>query len=217
MPNNGRFRFPGNGIFHGDNTADDSCTGQQLVVQISTAYPPTGGSPMATYPRLLTVAGSDFGGGAGIQTDLKTFTALGAFGMSGITAVTAQNTRDVVGVYPMTPAQVNAQLDAVLTDIGIDAIKTDMLLNASIIEAIAVRLSKNVSDTSRNSPRSFNLVIDPVMIAKSCDALLEDNSIKALHQHLLPLGRVVTSNVPEAEVLTCMTVRHRDDMVAAAR
>lgn len=172
---------------------------------------------MTSYPRLLTVAGSDSGGGAGIQADLKTFTAFGTYGMSVVTAVTAQNTRAVQGVYPLTPAQVDEQLQAVLSDIGVDAVKTGALVHADIIEVVAARLRQYAADANSPSSRSVNLVVDPVMIAKSGDPLLEDDAVDALRQHLIPLAAVVTPNIPEVEVLTGMSVRSRDDMVEAGR
>lgn len=161
-----------------------------------------------TMPRALTIAGSDSGGGAGIQADLKTFTALGVFGTSALTAVTAQNTLGVTGVYPLTPGQVAAQLDAVLADIGTDAAKTGMLLDTPIIAAVADRL-RHYGVT--------NLVLDPVMIAKDGHPLLLAQAQQALRELLLPLAAVVTPNLPEAEALTGLTIRTRDDMVAAAR
>lgn len=161
-----------------------------------------------TLARALTIAGSDSGGGAGIQADLKTFTALGVFGTSAITAVTAQNTRGVTGVYPLTPEQVWAQLDAVLSDIGTDAAKTGMLFDAPIISVVADRV------------RHYgvkNLVLDPVMIAKGGHPLLLPQAQAALRELLLPLAAVVTPNLPEAEALTGITIHTHDDMVAAGR
>lgn len=163
---------------------------------------------MAKTARALTIAGSDSGGGAGIQADLKTFTVLGTYGMSVITAVTAQNTIGVSGVYPLTAEQVAAQLEAVLSDIGTDAVKTGMLVNAQVIEAVAATLRRY---------NARNLVIDPVMVAKSGDKLLADDSHHALREHLLPLATVVTPNIPEAEALTGATVRTKEDMLAAGR
>lgn len=161
-----------------------------------------------TMARALTIAGSDSGGGAGIQADLKTFTALGVFGTSAITAVTAQNTRGVAGVYPLTPEQVWAQLDAVLSDIGTDAAKTGMLFDVPIISVVADRV------------RHYgvkNLVLDPVMIAKGGHPLLLPQAQAALREMLLPLAAVVTPNLPEAEALTGITIRTHDDMVTAGR
>lgn len=160
-----------------------------------------------TMPRALTIAGSDSGGGAGIQADLKTFTVLGVYGMSVVTAVTAQNTLGVQGVYPLTPDQVAAQLDSVLSDIGTDAAKTGMLFDAPIIEVVADRIR-------RYGIR--NLVVDPVMIAKGGQALLLPEAQAALREKLLPLAAAVTPNLPEAEALTGMKVRSREDMAAAA-
>lgn len=163
---------------------------------------------MADVARVLTIAGSDSGGGAGIQADLKTFTVLGTYGMSVITAVTAQNTRGVTGVYPLTAEQVAAQLEAVLSDIGTDAAKTGMLFDASIIEAVADVLKRY--DVK-------NLVIDPVMVAKSGDKLLADEAHDALVQYLVPLATVITPNIPEAEELTGLIIRTKEDMVQAGR
>lgn len=158
--------------------------------------------------RALTIAGSDSGGGAGIQADLKTFTALGVFGTSSLTAVTAQNTLGVTGVYPLTPEQVAAQMDAVLSDIGTDAAKTGMLFDVPIITTVAERL------------RYYgvpNVVIDPVMFARSGHALLLPEARTALRDLLLPLAAVVTPNVLEAEALTGMAITTRADMATAAR
>lgn len=159
-----------------------------------------------TMPRALTIAGSDSGGGAGIQADLKTFTVLGVFGTSALTAITAQNTLGVSGVYPLTPDQVAAQLDAVLADIGTDAVKTGMLFDAPIIEVVSDRVKRFAIR---------NLVVDPVMIAKGGQPLLLSQAQTALRDLLLPLAAVVTPNLPEAEALTGLPVRTRFDMAAA--
>lgn len=161
-----------------------------------------------TLARALTIAGSDPGGGAGIQADLKTFTALGVYGMAVITAVTAQNTLGVSGVYPLTPDQVAAQIDAVLSDIGADAAKTGMLFDASIIEIVADRVQ-------RWGVR--HLVVDPVLVAKGGQRLLKPEAEAALRERLLPLAALVTPNLPEAAALTGLPVRDREGMVAAAR
>ncbi len=161
-----------------------------------------------TLPRALTIAGSDSGGGAGIQADLKTFTALGVYGTSAITCVTAQNTLGVTGVYPLTAEQVAAQLDAVLADIGTDSAKTGMLYDPQIIATVADRVR-------RYGIR--NLVVDPVMIAKSGHPLLLPEAQAALRDLLVPLALVVTPNLPEAEALTGMAIRTRADMEAAGR
>lgn len=163
---------------------------------------------MADVARVLTIAGSDSGGGAGIQADLKTFTVFGTYGMSVITAVTAQNTLGVSGVYPLTAEQVTAQLEAVLSDIGTDAAKTGMLFDASVIEAVAQAVRRYRVD---------NLVVDPVMVAKSGHKLLADEAHDAMKRHLLPLAKVVTPNIPEAEVLTGVTVRTKEDMIEAGK
>ncbi len=159
-------------------------------------------------PTALTIAGSDSGAGAGIQADLKTFAAHGVYGTSAITALTAQNTIGVTAVHAVPDDIVAAQIEAVVTDIGCDAVKTGMLANSTIVEAVAAAIE------SMDLP---NLVVDPVMIAKSGDSLLDDEAIHALRWTLLRLARVVTPNIPEAEVLAKMTVRTRDDMREAAR
>jgi hydroxymethylpyrimidine/phosphomethylpyrimidine kinase len=163
---------------------------------------------MARAPIALTIAGSDSGGGAGIQADLKTFSALGVYGASAITAVTAQDTRRVYGFVELEPAFVAAQIDAVLDDIGADAVKTGMLAGASIIEAVAERL---------RHWRVDNLVVDPVMVAKGGDKLLHDDAVQALRETLLPLALVATPNLPEAEVLVGRPVRTWDEVRDAAR
>src|SRR5262245_23815196 len=159
-------------------------------------------------PRALTIAGSDSGGGAGIQADLKTFAAFGVYGTSAITALTAQNTKGVSGVHLVPSEFVTAQIEAVAADIGCDAVKTGMLATSAIVEAAAAAIE------ALELP---NLVVDPVMVAKSGDRLLDDDAVHALKRTLLPLARVVTPNVPEAEVLAGMAIRSRDDMMEAAR
>jgi hydroxymethylpyrimidine/phosphomethylpyrimidine kinase len=159
-------------------------------------------------PKALTIAGSDSGGGAGIQADLKTFTAFRVFGMSVITAVTAQNSVGVQGVENLPPAFVAQQLRSVLTDFGTDAAKCGMLSTAPIIEAIADTLAEHPIE---------RLVVDPVMVAKSGDALLRPDAKDALIKRILPLALVVTPNLPEAEALAGMPVEDRKDMEEAAR
>lgn len=159
------------------------------------------------YPRALTIAGSDSGGGAGIQADLKTFAALGCYGMSVITALTAQNTVAVAGIHPVPPDFIAAQLDAVMEDIGADAIKVGMLHSAEVIVTVAERL--------RRYPQ-VPVVVDPVMVAKSGDRLLREDAVTALRGVLLPLATVLTPNLPEAETLLGRRVRDRDAMNAAA-
>lgn len=163
--------------------------------------------PGRRVPRALTVAGSDSGGGAGIQADLKTFAARGVYGTSAITALTAQNTLGVHGVHLVPPAFVAQQIDAVMADIGADAWKTGMLANAEIIAIVAERV------------RHYHvgrLVVDPVMVAKGGAPLLEPAAQQALVNELLPLAYVVTPNLPEAEALTGLTVVDRAGMAAAA-
>ena len=159
-------------------------------------------------PKALTIAGSDSGGGAGIQADLKTFSAYRVFGLSVITAVTAQNSVGVQGVENLAPAFVARQLRSVLEDFGVDAAKCGMLSVAPIIEAVAGALAEHPID---------KLVVDPVMVAKSGDSLLQPDAVEALIRHILPLALVVTPNLPEAEVLSGITVSNREDMEEAAR
>ena len=158
--------------------------------------------------RALTIAGSDSGGGAGIQADLKTFAAHGVYGMSAITAVTAQNTLGVVAWEALSADLVAAQIEAVADDIGVDAVKTGMLANAAIVEAVAAAIR------SLELPQ---LVVDPVMIAKGGDRLLEEDAVQAIVTELLPQAHVVTPNVPEAEVLSGRPIRSTVDMHDAGR
>ncbi|MFJ7935238.1 bifunctional hydroxymethylpyrimidine kinase/phosphomethylpyrimidine kinase [Sporosarcina sp. NPDC096371] len=155
----------------------------------------------------MTVAGSDSGGGAGIQADLKTFQELGVFGTSALTAVTAQNTLGVHGVYPIEAAGVTAQMRAVLDDFNVGAVKTGMLFSADIIQAVAETLQSYGSPT---------LIIDPVMIAKGGASLLLEEAVHALKTFLLPMACVITPNIPEAEVLAGMTIETDRDVEEAA-
>lgn len=159
-------------------------------------------------PRALTIAGSDSGGGAGIQADLKTFAALGVYGASVITAITAQNTVGVRAIHEVPPDVVAAQIDAVLEDIGADAAKTGMLSSAPIIEAVAGRIAAH---------GLRNLVVDPVMVAKSGDRLLREDAIRALKERILPLATVVTPNGPEATELSGVAVVDLETAREAAR
>ena len=156
----------------------------------------------------LTVAGSDSGGGAGIQADLKTFSAFGVFGTSAVTAVTAQNTVGVRRWQALAPDLVADQIDAVLEDIGADAVKTGMLANAEIVTVVAERLRRFEVE---------NLVVDPVMIAKSGDALLEPAAQEALKAELLPLAAVITPNLPEAAALLGVERVGAEDMGRAGQ
>jgi hydroxymethylpyrimidine/phosphomethylpyrimidine kinase len=162
-----------------------------------------------TPPRLLTLAGSDSGGGAGIQADLKTFAAHGTYGMSVITALTAQNTREVRAVHEVPPEMVAAQIAAVFDDIGVDAVKIGMLASAPIIRAVAEQLRRCCTP-------GLPIVLDPVMIAKSGAALLRDDAVEALMAELLPLCTLVTPNAPELERLTGLPVTSEEQQLQAA-
>jgi hydroxymethylpyrimidine/phosphomethylpyrimidine kinase len=159
-------------------------------------------------PVALTIAGSDSGGGAGIQADLKTFAALGVHGTSVITAITAQNTVTVTDILELPIEIIRAQIDAVVIDMKVDAAKTGMLASSAIIEAVASAIDAHAIR---------NLVVDPVMIAKGGATLLRDDAIVALRNLLLPLAAVITPNLPEAEVLLGRPVRTVDDRRQAAR
>jgi len=159
-------------------------------------------------PKALTIAGSDSGGGAGIQADLKTFAALGVYGMSVVTALTAQNTREVLAVVEPPPEMVRAQIDAVMSDIDADAVKTGMLSSAEIVAEVAAGIERYDMQ---------NVVVDPVMVAKSGDRLLREDAVDAVIEHLLPLTFIVTPNIPEAEVLAGRTIQTDADMIEAAR
>ncbi|MCP4671391.1 MAG: bifunctional hydroxymethylpyrimidine kinase/phosphomethylpyrimidine kinase [Desulfobacula sp.] len=163
---------------------------------------------MKSYHRALTIAGSDSGGGAGIQADLKTFSAIGCFGMSAITALTAQNTHSVTGIFPVPPEFIGQQIDAVMEDIGTDAVKIGMLHSPEVIETVANKIEQwNPS----------NIVLDPVMISKSGDKLLRDDAIKTLKILLIPKASIITPNLPEASVLLGWEIKTMDDMNKAAR
>jgi len=158
--------------------------------------------------RVLTIAGSDSGGGAGIQADLKTITVLGGFGMSVVTALTAHNTLGVTAIHEVSPEFVAAQFDAVATDIGIDAAKTGMLSTSGIICTVAAKIRQY---------RIEKIVIDPVMVAKGGAALIREEAMATLVAELLPLALVLTPNIPEAEVLTGIEINNLSDMKKAAR
>ncbi len=161
-----------------------------------------------TLPVALTIAGSDSGAGAGIQADLKTFASLRVYGLTVITAITAQNTVGVRAVQEIGVDIIKAQLDAVAEDFSIGAVKTGMLSSAAIIGTVADAIARH---------RLRPLVVDPVMIAKSGDRLLREDAVEALRRRLLPLAAVVTPNIPEAEVLAGRPIRTRHDRIAAAR
>jgi hydroxymethylpyrimidine/phosphomethylpyrimidine kinase len=159
-------------------------------------------------PTALTIAGSDSGGGAGIQADLKTFAAHGVYGTSAVTAVTAQNTLGVTAWEAVSTDLVIAQIEAVAGDIGVDAVKTGMLATAAIVEAVAAAI---------DSLELPNVVVDPVMIAKGGDRLLAEEAVAMVRAELLRRAMVVTPNIPEAEVLADVGIRSIDDMRSAAR
>jgi len=158
--------------------------------------------------RVLVVAGSDSGGGAGIQADIKTVTALGGFAATAVTALTAQNTLGIFGIMPVEASFVRQQIDVVLADIGADCIKTGVLVSAEVIETLVEALDASAPHVP--------LVVDPVMVSSSGERLLDREAVDTLKRRLLPRTTVVTPNVPEAEALTGMTVRDIDDMRRAA-
>ena len=147
---------------------------------------------MKQYIKVLSRAGSDSGGGAGIQADIKTISALGCYAATAITAITVQNTIGVEAVHPVPASIIKGQIEAVLSDIGADAVKTGMLQSAEIVQAVSETLRKH---------KVRNLVIDPVMVSTSGHRLLEEDAIASLRTELIPLARVITPNIPEAEIL----------------
>ncbi|MCI7125480.1 MAG: bifunctional hydroxymethylpyrimidine kinase/phosphomethylpyrimidine kinase [Agathobaculum sp.] len=156
----------------------------------------------------LTIAGSDSSGGAGIQADIKTMTANGVYAMSAVTALTAQNTTGVYGILEVTPAFLASQLDCIFTDIPPDAVKTGMVASTPLIEQIADKLRQYGAK---------NIVVDPVMVATSGARLISEQAVDALKAHLLPLATVLTPNIPEAEVLSGLSIADAADMERAAR
>ncbi len=158
--------------------------------------------------RILTIAGSDPGGGAGIQADLKTITVLGGFGMSVITALTAQNTLGVHGIFDVPPEFIAAQFDAVAGDIGVDAAKTGMLASSEVIRTVTGKIRRY---------GIAKLVVDPVMVAKGGASLIREEAKETLIAELIPLAFVLTPNIPEAEVLAGIGIASREDMKEAAR
>ncbi len=159
--------------------------------------------------RVLIIAGSDSGGGAGIQADIKTVTALGGYAATAITALTAQNTNGVHGVLEVPPAFVTQQIEVVLDDIGADAIKTGMLHRTDVLDAVAAALARAAPDVP--------LVVDPVMVAKGGASLLNEDSRAVLRLGLIPRATILTPNVPEAEILAEMAIADEDAMAAAGR
>ncbi|MEK9951929.1 MAG: bifunctional hydroxymethylpyrimidine kinase/phosphomethylpyrimidine kinase [Curvibacter sp.] len=160
------------------------------------------------YPRVLSIAGSDSGGGAGIQADLKTFSALGCYGMTAITALTAQNTQGVRGIHGVPPEFLAAQLDAVLEDIGADAVKIGMLHAPEIVRVVAQAIRKY---------KLKHVVLDPVMVATSGDRLIAEETVSVLVQELFPLATVITPNLDEAELLLGHTIAGIPALEGAAR
>jgi hydroxymethylpyrimidine/phosphomethylpyrimidine kinase len=158
--------------------------------------------------KALTIAGSDSGAGAGIQADLKTFAALGVYGASVLTAITAQNTVGVTKIVDLESAMVGAQIDAVMQDIGTNALKTGMLSNAAIIQTVTAKIKQY---------RLSNLVVDPVMVATSGDLLLKKNAVAALRNRLVPLASIITPNIAEAEALTGLELNRSAAIEEAAR
>ena len=158
-------------------------------------------------PRALTIAGSDSGGGAGIQADLKTFTALKVFGMSAVTSVTAQNTHSVLGISDLPPEFVGLQIDAVVKDLGVDAVKIGMLSNKYIVELVAKKIVEYGFK---------NIVLDPVMMTSSGDPLLNSDAKETLINKLFPHVSVLTPNIPEAEVISGVQISCVEDMKTAA-
>lgn len=158
--------------------------------------------------RVLTIAGSDSSAGAGIQLDLKVFERLGVYGMSAITAVTAQNTRGVQKIHKVPPRTISAQIDSVTRDIGVDACKIGMLYHSTVVEAVADRIHR------REIP---NVVLDPVLAAKDGTLLLTGKGIQRMKRRLIPGLLVITPNAPEAELLSKIKVRDLDDLKAAAQ
>jgi hydroxymethylpyrimidine/phosphomethylpyrimidine kinase len=163
---------------------------------------------VAHVPIALTIAGSDSGAGAGIQADLKTFAAFQVYGASTLTAVTAQNTLGVTGIEELSPEIVGNQIDVVVTDLGVDAVKTGMLSSSAIIRTVAGRLETH---------RLQQVVVDPVMVAKGGDRLLREEAVEALRTELLPKALVVTPNAGEAEVLSGNPVTNLEEAKAAAK
>ena len=165
-------------------------------------------STSVTYPRVLTIAGSDSGGGAGVQADLKTMSAWGCYGMTAITALTAQNTQGVQGIHAVPAPFLAQQIDSVCSDIGVDAIKIGMLHLPEVVEVV-------VQAIQRHRPRW--VVLDPVMVATSGDRLIEARTVEVIVKHLFPLVQVITPNLDEAAWLVGHPIERSDDLANAAR
>ena len=158
--------------------------------------------------KSLTIAGSDSSGGAGIQADLKTMTALGVYGMSAITALTAQNTTGVQSIFEVTPKFLEEELDSIFTDIFPDSVKIGMVSNAELIRVISKKLREH---------NAKNIVVDPVMVSTSGSKLMEDGAKDTLLSELFKVADIITPNIPEAEALTGQSIKSKDDMVEAAK
>lgn len=165
----------------------------------------------------MTIAGSDSGGGAGIQADIKSISATGSYAASAITAVTVQNTLGVEAVHPVPVDIIAAQIDCVLSDIGADAIKIGMLHSAEVVLAVRDALLRAAASAGHAAAASLNIVLDPVMVATSGHRLIEESAIKVLTEELLPLARVITPNIPEAEILAGREIAAQEDLPAVAR
>ena len=185
---------------------------------------------MKSYPRVLTIAGSDSGGGAGIQADIKAISATGSYAASAITAVTVQNTLGVEAVHPVPTDIISAQISCVLSDIGADAIKIGMLHSAEVVLAVRDALLQAEKGLRGISPvfcpespslqpaaATFSIVLDPVMVATSGHRLIEESAIKVLSDKLMPLARVITPNIPEAEILVGHQITRQQDLPSVAR
>ncbi|MFI3277252.1 MAG: bifunctional hydroxymethylpyrimidine kinase/phosphomethylpyrimidine kinase [Rikenellaceae bacterium] len=160
------------------------------------------------YNRILSIAGSDSGGGAGIQADIKTISALGGYAATVVTAVTIQNTLGVSGVHPIPVDIISAQIDAVLSDIGADAVKIGMLHSAEVVEVVLRALDRH---------KITNIVVDPVMVSTSGHRLIEESAIDILRRELLPRARVITPNIPEAEIILNTSITAQDQLPALAQ
>lgn len=161
---------------------------------------------MEDHARALTIAGSDSGGGAGLEADLKTFTVFKVYGMAVVTSVTAQNTKEVTGIQNISPEMVGEQIDAVVDDIGVDYAKTGMLSNSGIIDVVAEKIRGYDMD----------VVIDPVMVTKQGDSLMEEEAEQTMKDRLIPLAEVVTPNIREAEMITGKKIGSQEEAQKAA-
>ena len=175
---------------------------------------------MKKYPRVLTIAGSDSGGGAGIQADIKSISATGSYAASAITAITVQNTVGVTAVHGVPTDIICGQIEAVVRDIGVDAVKIGMLSSIEVVRAVRSTLDSLASDASlpedvRRGVR--NIVLDPVMVATSGDRLIDEDAVKVLSAELAPYARVLTPNIPEAEILSGSKISSQDQLPEVGR